>query len=114
VQFISFLTISLLTLAMSASASPAERVTLTPDSVAATGLTNIHDFQGNNLNLVEASQTDGTAVILFPSGFDGSINQQERTQLIYLNIGFLSVNCSGILLASDPTSHRWQNTGHLS
>ncbi|KAJ7234824.1 hypothetical protein C8J57DRAFT_1379867 [Mycena rebaudengoi] len=103
-QFISSLTIALLTLVMSASASPAERVTLTPNSVAAAGLTNVHDFQGNSLNLVEASQTNGTAVILFPSGFNGSIKQQERTQLIYVNIGFLSLNCSGILLPTDPTS----------
>ncbi|KAJ7246675.1 hypothetical protein C8J57DRAFT_1724739 [Mycena rebaudengoi] len=72
-QFIASLTIALFTLALSASASP---VALTPDSVAAAGLTNVHDFQGNSLNLVEASQVDGTPVILFPTGFDGSINQQ--------------------------------------
>ncbi|KAJ7244812.1 hypothetical protein C8J57DRAFT_1242480 [Mycena rebaudengoi] len=79
-QFISSLTISLLTLAMSASA---ERVALTPDSVAAANLTNIHDFQGNSLNLQSGIQTNGTAVIAFPSSFDNFINQQERTQLIY-------------------------------
>ncbi|KAJ7809224.1 hypothetical protein B0H14DRAFT_3151670 [Mycena olivaceomarginata] len=84
-QFISSLIIALLTLAMSTSASPAQGVALTPDSVAAAGLTNVHDFQGNSLNLVGASQTDGTAVILFPSSFDGAINQQERTLLIYWN-----------------------------
>ncbi|KAJ6583418.1 hypothetical protein DFH09DRAFT_1075837 [Mycena vulgaris] len=96
-QFISSLTIALLTLAMSASASPAERVALTPDSVAAAGLINVHDFQGNSLNLVEASQTDGTAVILFPSGFDGGINQQESTQLIYWSF---TANGSNFVIAN--------------
>ncbi|KAJ7209192.1 hypothetical protein GGX14DRAFT_395303 [Mycena pura] len=82
-QFISSLTIALLTLAMSARASRAQRVALTPDSVAAAGLTNIHDFQGNSLTVGGATGIDGTPVISFPSSSDGSSNQQERTRLIY-------------------------------
>jgi hypothetical protein len=104
-QLISALTISILALVMSISASPAKPVALTPDTVAAAGLTNIHDFQGNSLNLVgNVNPTEGTGVIGFPSGFDSSINQQERTHLSDLNIGFLTLNCSGPSFAKDPTS----------
>ncbi|KAJ7448732.1 hypothetical protein FB451DRAFT_1187549 [Mycena latifolia] len=72
-QLISALTISILALVMSISASPAKPVALTPDAVAAAGLTNIHDFQGNSLNLVgNVNPTEGTGVIGFPGGFDGS------------------------------------------
>ncbi|KAJ6553638.1 hypothetical protein B0H10DRAFT_2125246 [Mycena sp. CBHHK59/15] len=75
-QLISALTSSLLALAMSISASPAKPIALTPDDVAAAGLTNIHDFQGNSLNLAGAANANGASVIGFPSSFDSAINQQ--------------------------------------
>ncbi|KAJ7713297.1 hypothetical protein B0H16DRAFT_1899568 [Mycena metata] len=71
-QLISALAISILALVTSISASPAKPVALTPNVVAAAGFTNIHDFQGNSLNLVGNINAEGTAVIGFPSGFDRS------------------------------------------
>ncbi|KAJ7812229.1 hypothetical protein B0H13DRAFT_1926216 [Mycena leptocephala] len=73
-QLISALTISILALAMSISASLTKPVALTPDAVAAAGLTNIHDFQGKGLNLVgNVNPTEGTGVIGFPgNGLPGN------------------------------------------
>ncbi|KAJ7437333.1 hypothetical protein FB451DRAFT_1193324 [Mycena latifolia] len=81
-QLISALTISILALVMSISASPAKPIALTPDAVAAAGLTNIHDFQGNSLNLVgNVNPTEGTGWTFIPQGSNFIIANGLNTSL---------------------------------